>query len=320
MNGNLGRDRLWNDYIWSEIDKAVQEEVGRIRVAQKVFPSGVVNNVSAVSTTRTVDFGAAAPPAAQLADQFQPFFEISSRFVLTQEQVDGEENIHLGQSRARLAASAVANAEDRILFLGPGAIAGLAGVNVTNQPSIPPGFVAEAAQYDAVEVPDAAAGGDLGNILAGVADGIVALNGRTQPGPYAVFLPPRRYGQTFQPPQGQLRSPGDQINHVATGGCYMVNCLQADAGILVSLGGEPAKIILGSDAMTAFTNADEQGNYHFRVFERIQLVVRDGRAFQTLAFREPAGQNPQPQNPRRQNQRRLQHPQPDNPSPQNQQG
>ena len=53
---------------------------------------------------------------------------------------------------------------------------------------------------------------------------------------------------------------------------------------MVSLGGEPAKIVLGNDVMTAFTFADGLGNYHFRVFETIQLVVRDGRAFQTLTF------------------------------------
>ena len=38
MNGSLGRDRVWNDYIWSEMDKAVREEVGRVRVAQKSVP------------------------------------------------------------------------------------------------------------------------------------------------------------------------------------------------------------------------------------------------------------------------------------------
>jgi hypothetical protein len=36
--------------------------------------------------------------------------------------------------------------------------------------------------------------------------------------------------------------------------------------------------------MTAFTHIDEKSNYHFRVFERIQMVVRDGRAFQILSF------------------------------------
>ena len=123
MNGSLGRDRVWNDHIWSEIDKAVREEVGRVRVAQKVFPSTVVNNVLPVSVNRAVPFGFLAGPPVPPApgdDAFQPFFEISSEFVLTQAQVDGEENLRLALSRARMAASALANAEDTILFLGPG--------------------------------------------------------------------------------------------------------------------------------------------------------------------------------------------------------
>jgi uncharacterized linocin/CFP29 family protein len=281
MNGKLGRERLWNDRIWSEIDNAVREEVGRIRVAQKVFPSSVVNNVLPVCTTRAVPFGHLHPPAGPLADEFQSFFEISSYFVLTQAQVDGEENVHLAPSRARLAATAIANAEDAILFQGD--CADLAGVNVTNKASIPPGFVAETQRYSPITVDGAVAWGDLGNILAAIASGIGALNARSQPGPYALFLSPFRYAQTFQPPANYLSSPGDEISHIVTGGFYMVNCL-ANVGILVSMGGEPAKIILGTDAMTAFTNFDEEGDCHFRVFERIQMVVQDGRAFQTLNF------------------------------------
>jgi uncharacterized linocin/CFP29 family protein len=246
-------------------------------------------------------------------DQFQPFFEISREFVLTQAQVDGDENVHLAPSLARLAASAIANAEDTILFLGPGSIPPLVapiGVNVTNQPppsipippqfaTIPPGFFAEANNFPPVPVlliPPAVPPA-LGDILTAVANGMIALNGRGQPGPYALFVPPLRYAQIFSPTApGLLKTPGDQINHILTRGIYMVNSLPGppppvapppvppDIGILVSLGGEPAKIILGNDAMTAFTFADAQGNYHFRVFERIQMVVRDGRAFQILQF------------------------------------
>jgi hypothetical protein len=81
-------------------------------------------------------------------------------------------------------------------------------------------------------------------------------------------------------------TPGDQIKQIVTGGFYVVNSLK-DIGILVSLGGEPVTIILGTEAITAFTHTDAQSNYHFRVFERIQMVVRDGRAFQTLNFNPP---------------------------------
>ena len=302
MNGSLGRDRVWNDHIWSEIDKAVREEVGRVRVAQKVFPSTVVNNVLPVSANRAVPFPAGTLPVGRPVkldsppepgiDQFQPFFEISREFVLSQAQVDGEENTHLAASLARLAASTVASTEDAILFLGKGGIpAAVSGkpppaVNVTNQPAVPPGFVAEANYFTDVNVPRGA-----GQILTAVADGIAALNKDDQPGPYALFLSPNRYAQTFAPAgRGQLVTPGDQIKQIVTGGFYMVNSLadvpppKPDIGILVSLGGEPAKIILGTEAMTAFTYVDPQGNYRFRVFERIQMVVRDGRAFQTLNF------------------------------------
>jgi uncharacterized linocin/CFP29 family protein len=302
MNGSLGRDRVWNDQIWGEIDKAVREEMGRIRVAQKVFPSPVVNNVLPVSTSRAV-------PPGPVLDVFQPLFEISRPFLLTQAQVDGEENLRLAASFARSAASQIAAAEDRLLFFGPAGIPGLpAGVTVTNlgpPPVIPPGFVAEAAAFAAIQVPPLVRPspppvvnvGDLGYIMNAIAAGIAALNGRAQPGPYALFVPPIRFAQIFAPVgPGLLQTPGDQLNHVLTGGLYMVNSLPGpppavpvggfpqDIGILVSLGGEPAKIILGSDATTAFTYTNVFGNYRFRVFEPIQMVVRDGRAFQTIQF------------------------------------
>ena len=68
--------------------------------------------------------------------------------------------------------------------------------------------------------------GVLGNILAAVADGMADLDNRGQPGPYALFLSPERYAQTFAPVRaGELRTPGDQINRMVTGGFYMVNSL-----------------------------------------------------------------------------------------------
>jgi uncharacterized linocin/CFP29 family protein len=302
MNGNLGRDRLWNEHIWSEIDKAVREEVGRIRVAQKVFPSSVVNNVLPVvaNTIAAPAAGPAKPAVLRTGDdQFRPFVEMSIEFVLTQAQVDGEENVRLAPTLARRAASAIAAAEDAILFLGnaivpaalPHVVTGM-GVTITNRTALPPGFVAETAANPPFTGVPGAGPGVLGDILGAVAAGIAALNGRAQPGPYALFLPPDRYAQTFAPVgPGMLETPGDQINHVVTGGFYMANSLPSvrpapppDIGILVSLGGEPARIILGTEAMTAFTHTDAQGNHHFRVFERIQMVVQDARAFQRLTF------------------------------------
>ena len=314
MNGTLGRDKIWNDQIWSDIDKAVREEVGRIRVAQKVFPTAVVNNVLPVAANDLFSraTGAGADVLHTGEDQFRPFIELSIEFVLTPAQVDGEENMRLGRSLARRAASLLASAEDRILFLGQKAVPALkteqvqagashvvtdTGVTCSNHGHVPEqGFVHRATNVTPVPPSPPRTGaaaaaappdlGDLGNILAAVATGISALNSRAQPGPYALFLSPGRYGQTFEPPAGQLLAPGDQINHVVTSGFYMVNGIPDDIGILVSLGGEPTRIVLGLDATTAFTYTDPQGGYHFRTFERIQWVVQDGRAFQRLTFKK----------------------------------
>jgi uncharacterized linocin/CFP29 family protein len=299
MHGYLGRDKVWNEYIWSEIDKVVREEVGRIRVAQKAFPSTITNNVLPVTANAVPPgFG----PLMTGIDQFQPFIELSREFVLTQAQVDGEENMHLASTLAKFASSEIATAEDALLFLGPGSIVPAppvriigTGVTLTNQGAVQPGsgFATVAVATSAANPPPVVVGG---NIIGAVAQGIAALNGRAQPGPYALFVPPFDYAQAFTPAAGLLLTPGDQINHVVTAGFYMVNSLPGpppavpvgglpqDIGILVSLGGEPAQITLGTDTMTAHTFTDALGNYHFRVFERIQSVVRDARAFQTLQF------------------------------------
>ena len=321
MNGTLGREKIWNDQIWSDIDKAVREEVGRIRVAQKVFPTTLVNNVLPVAANDllTRAGGTGGDVLQNGEDQFRPFIELSIEFVLTQAQVDGEENMRLARSLARRAASLLASAEDRILFLGPTTVPALTaeevqagrshvvtgtGVTISNRGHVQQGFVADApeatqatpvpgsvawaagslARPGPPPVPAGAGPGDLGNILAAVATGIAVLNSRAQPGPYALFLSPGRYGQTFEPPEGQLLAPGDQIHHVVTSGFHMVNGIGDDIGILVSLGGEPTRIVLGLDATTAFTGTDPQGHCHFRTFERIQWVVQDGRAFQRLTF------------------------------------
>jgi uncharacterized linocin/CFP29 family protein len=331
MNGTLGRDKIWNDQIWSDIDKAVREEVGRIRVAQKVFPTTLVNNVLPVTADNFYQStgaqgyilgGARGGGGAVLhtgEDLFRPFIELSIEFILTPVQVDGEENMRLAKSLARRAASLLASAEDTILFLGDTPLPALTaadkqagkshvvtntGVTVSNRAHVQQGFVADApVATQATAVPGSrawAAGpgprvagalpappgapGDLGNILAAVAAGIAKLNSRAQPGPYALFLSPGRYGQTFEPLAGQLLAPGDQINNIVTNGFHMVNGIGDDMGILVSLGGEPTRIVLGLDATTAFTYADLQGDYYFRTFERIQLVVQDSKSFQRLKF------------------------------------
>jgi uncharacterized linocin/CFP29 family protein len=281
MNGTLGRDKVWNDQIWNDVDKAVREEMGRIRVAQKVFPCTILYNVQAVPVAE-VPTADDTPPVLKADDKFLPFIEMSMPFTVTQAQVENEGSMHLGLALARLAARSLAAAEDIFLFLAEANSAAFItilnnkGINLTNTGAIPDGIVKSAKPFPT---------GAKDDIFAALAAGIGLLNTANQPGPYALFLPPRRYADTFQPITAKaLATNADRIVPLVPGGFYAVNSLPDDVGILVSLGGEPTTIYLGTEPTTALAFVNDKGEYKFRVFERIQLVVRDSTAFVTLDF------------------------------------
>src|SRR5215217_9512997 len=116
MPNNLGRDELWSPEVWQEIDNAVLAEVGRIRVAQKVFPSSPSPNGQYVPAD---NFN---PETMTIAEgETRPFIEISVEFRLTQGQVDNETTLHTGKTLARLAGKWTALAEDTLFFQGQNA-------------------------------------------------------------------------------------------------------------------------------------------------------------------------------------------------------
>jgi len=117
-----------------------------------------------------------------------------------------------------------------------------------------------------------------------VAAGIAELMNAQHYGPYALFLPAKRFAYASTPLSGTMVTPGDRITPLVTGGFHGTGCLPDDDGLLISLGGEPTTIYLGIDATTAFTQIEPKGIYRFRVFERFQVVERDSAAFLRLKF------------------------------------
>jgi uncharacterized linocin/CFP29 family protein len=275
------RDQVWDKQIWEDMDEAVRSVMDAVCVARKVFPSTIVN-----ADLPSVYLSTLNPQDLTMEHEFRPFAEIAVRFVLGQSEVDDGKSQRTGRRFAIAAAISVARAEDALLFLGPSAIPFLNahGVKIMKGDDVlPPGFVAAARNYPAIPIVNATAS-YVGDMHTALASGMASLNARAQPGPYALFLSPNRYAQTFsQPASGLLRTPLESI-HSVTGGLYSVNMLPEDSAIMVSLGGEPIRIVLGTDATTGFIDRDAQGGYHFRVFEPIQCEVRDARAFQCLHF------------------------------------
>jgi uncharacterized linocin/CFP29 family protein len=296
MNGNLGREKLWNPQIWSDIDKAVQEEVGRIRVAQKVFPSTLLPSGQPIPTdTRSNRI----PGVLMISEGLsRPFVSTEVEFALTQSQVDNEESQHTGRTLARMAANVIAAAEDVLLFQGnPQKEKGKAHegffealreknflVTIENAESLKNGFLGQHENTDKdpyLVVNDVKS--DPDDIVDKVGQGIAKLRKRSHVGPYALFLSSEKFADASAPtPKFYFATAADRINSLVVGGFYGTGSLLKSDGLLVSVGGEPTTIYIGNDTTVEFTQIDNNGRYRFRVFERFQFVARDPGAFVRL--------------------------------------
>jgi uncharacterized linocin/CFP29 family protein len=281
MPNNLGRDELWSPEVWAEIDRAVLAEVGRIRVAQKVFPS------SQSSNGQYVPADVFDPATMTIAEgQTKPFLEISLEFPLTQGQVDGEPTLRTGRTLARLSAKSVALAEDLLFFQGKNA-ALPTRIKVVNKDSAGDGLLGVTGVTSiSVDPLDPNRSGVYGeNTFKAVITGIAHLTSEAQPGPYALILESSVYADTYAPLPSTLTTTADRLIPLLSGGFYGTGTLPQSTGLLVSLGGEPTSLYVGQDSITAYTQQDGDGNARFRVFERVQIVARDPRAFVKLEFK-----------------------------------
>jgi uncharacterized linocin/CFP29 family protein len=280
---------IWNETIWKEINDEVRKVAGTVRVAQKVFPTVILDNPSNIpdDSFNRNNFTIAEGLT-------KPLVEISEDFRLTPNQVVYEGSLHTGLKLAKLRAADLARIEDLILFQGTAAR--IAGVNVsnvtaqsvgtgllglaTNNPLIPPITVPRFGP-----APPGVIWGT--NTLNAVVLGISLLNGQSQPGPFALILDYRIIADAYSVLGPNLTTTADLITPLVTGGLFGTAALGPFTGLLVSLGGEPTTLYVGVDATAAVTFKDQADNYSFRVFERVQFDARDPRAFVRLNFEQP---------------------------------
>jgi uncharacterized linocin/CFP29 family protein len=295
-SNNLGRDKVWNESIWSENDKAVMIQVGQIRIGQKVFPT-VQLPASQVVPADQLDLTS----RGLVEGRTKPFIELSIDFPLTHNQVESEETERSGSKLSSFWARALVLAEDALLFQGKEATLPT-GVNATNKDSAELGLLGKAASVIPVDIDPKK--GYPESVFGAVADGIAKLVDAGHPGPYALILESSIYADTYRPQQvagaGTLVTVADRISALVPGGFYSTGTLLVrppvdiavaagskalKTGLLASIGGHPTTIYVGGEATTAFTQSDTGGNLRFRVFERMQFTALDGAAFVRLEFK-----------------------------------
>lgn len=104
----------WEEWVWKEINQAVVTEVGKVRVAQKVFPTTLFETNPAEIPNNVINFGDLSIKEGQT----KQFVEIYYEFPLTATQVTKETMNKICKTLARMAAKAIALAEDAVIFQG----------------------------------------------------------------------------------------------------------------------------------------------------------------------------------------------------------
>jgi uncharacterized linocin/CFP29 family protein len=249
---NPGQDKLaayWGPEIWKRINDAVDEEVGRVRVAGKIF------KVQPYPGQSSITDDSENPDGSITEGKTKTVVEFSAPFPLTQGQVENEASLGNAVTNSRRKARTLMLFEDVVILQGKGAFDAKGFIKEPGQDKITvsqPGALDEGLVYKPFrgtrpgngdpgdpEEPknwhedrdnfvrikshfaddvgkDGVIWGD--GTFIGVVKGIAKLNAKGHPGPYALILPPRVYADTYTQGTNRLTTVADQIKPLVTGG------------------------------------------------------------------------------------------------------
>jgi uncharacterized linocin/CFP29 family protein len=277
----------WTTQIWDDINNAVKIEAGKVRIAQKVFPTVTCDN----NPTEVADESINLKDLSIQEGKTKPFVEISREFSLSRTQVANEPTLKTCKTLARMAAKQVAMAEDGIIFQGEKyKLEGVEFENLNGEGLIGAAGAENASKEPVcVELVEKTRRKEIKygeKTFGAVTTGLATLVRDTQAPPYALFLPTKVYADTYAPASSHsLVTTADRIKPLVEGGFYGTGALPKYKGLLVALGGEPTTLYVGREITVEFRR-EERSKYVFAVVERIQFVARDLRSLVLLTFAE----------------------------------
>jgi len=271
----------WSQDMWRQISDAVTAEADRIRVITKVF---TVLSLPGAPNVPAEVFNLTTLSSVDSEGETKPFIEISQTFTVTQNQVDNEQVLKIVESWAKLAAIAVVQTAEASIFQGSG-ITLPPGVTQQRLSTAGGGLLGEAGVTIPVNQLKGTPGVYGGNTFDAVTQGIARLFGDGQPGPYALFLEPAIFADTYLTVGGTVTTTADRLKPLVSGGFYGTGALPAKTGLLASLAGNPTILAMRDKATLEFTQKNYDGTIHFRVFESVRFIVRDARSLVKLDFK-----------------------------------
>jgi uncharacterized linocin/CFP29 family protein len=276
----------WTEEQWVRVNQAIQEEAQRARVAATFLP--LYGPLPAdTDFVRKVDVSEAGP----LKARDKQTIELSTLQVRVELRGAQLADPEMGSvlSVFRRAGNILARVEDAVVFNGQDgarAIAEALGVEIKDDQGAP-GLLT-----DAVVGPPPVTGGD--SLVKAVANAISYLETNGHFGPFAVVLSQEFFVFALQPDGARPQvTPQDQIVPLLGGGPLLRSSAIADGlGVVVALGGDPIDLVVATDMSVQFLQLTTDPTYVFRVYEKLVLRIKSGKAVVKLTGPAPADKAP----------------------------
>jgi hypothetical protein len=276
-----GSDSLgWDQSAWKDINDAIQQVVGEIRVTTQVWVPQLLPGAQNILDQR-INTG---PPLSMDEGSTKPFVKIRAELLVTQNQVDANSDSHAARTLAKLHAATHAQTMDGIVFQG-------------QDFKTPPGFTVERPPTDhglfgiaggpggsTINVDLSTGSGEV--IYEAVVKGIAALNAKgmsTQQKQCALFLESGIFAKAQAALPNTMVTPASSIAPLVGGGFFATSGLPLNTGLLVSLGGDPTDLAIRDEATVTWLHQDGDG-HHFEVYGSFQYIAKDPRALVQLNF------------------------------------
>jgi uncharacterized linocin/CFP29 family protein len=281
----------WTDEQWNRVRKTVADEAQKARVAAQFLPlfGPLDPTVVAVPNLR---LGYGTPAQQRIEVDTNPGTFLTTISVLVELRTSDLADPELASALVgfRRAANVIARIEDALTFNGqpgaglpPGGLGGLAPIfSVTGgaqQDGLVPANPAAAGGRVDAPIP-APVNGE--NLVTAISTAIGNLEAAGQQGPYACVLSQDLF-TVAHTPNNNLVLPRDRIlPFLGNGPLLRSSTIAATTGTLVSLGGEPVEMVVGSDISVTFLQVTLEPRTVFRVSEKVALRVKDWGAVATL--------------------------------------
>jgi uncharacterized linocin/CFP29 family protein len=297
----------WTDEQWARVQQVIQEEASRARVAATFLPLvGPLPPGTDFVRKEAVTYPANPnqPPPQQIKIEDRTTVQLATLQVnvpLRGAQVADPEMTSVLTSFRR-AANVLARLEDAVVFGGlierdpnnPGDI-------ILNGKVDPP--IWEIRAYEESKglvdaAPTEVASPNTGNdLVAAVSAAIGKLEERGHFGPFAVVLD-QAFFLSVQTPENGLVLPQDRIVPFLGGGPLLRSSALTEkpepgkkpakkaVGLVVALGGAPVELVFAKDVSLNFLQQTADGDYLFRVLEKLVLRIKEADAI--VKLKEPA--------------------------------